>query len=293
MNMRAAAASTSLEFYGRRFLRLTPPLVLLALAYMLVAPGDIGSAMLSLFYLTDYGRAFLVDAGPLSHTWSLAVEEHFYLLWPLALLVLCRLPHRLLIPLLLALYCVATAHRCGVFWTEGYDATYFRFDTRLSGLILGSLLAVLIRSDWNRDAVTLGGIALGLGIAGVFAFESGELSVTLGIAIAEAAALRVILTATEETEPSALTRFLALPALVYVGRISYGLYLFHHPLTWALNGTMHWTVVVAVALPISLALAALSYHLVERPILDRGRKALRVKTAANTPPLGATAAQPA
>ncbi len=174
------------RFYGRRFLRLTPPLVLLALAYMLVAPGDIGSAMLSLFYLTDYGSAFLVDAGPLSHTWSLAVEEHFYLLWPLALLVLCRLPHRLLIPLLLALYCVATAHRCGVFWTEGYDATYFRFDTRLSGLILGSLLAVLIRSDWNRDAVTLGGIALGLGIAGVFAFESGELSVTLGIAIAEA-----------------------------------------------------------------------------------------------------------
>ncbi len=103
----------------------------------------------------------------------------------------------------------------------------------------------------------------------------------------------MILTATEETEPSALTRFLSLPALVYVGRISYGLYLFHHPLTWALNGTMHWTVVVAVALPASLALAALSYHLVERPILDRGRKALRVKTAANTPPLGATAAQPA
>jgi peptidoglycan/LPS O-acetylase OafA/YrhL len=261
-----------LAFYRRRFLRLTPALALTVLGYTIVAPHDVASALIALFYLTDYARSFFVEAGPLSHTWSPAVEEHFYLLWPVALLALCRLQPRTLIPLLMALYTAATVHRCGAFLMDGYDAAYFRFDTRLSGLILGSLLAVLVRTRWSRDAVTLGSIALGLSVAGAFALASGEISLTLGIAVAEAAALRVILTATEERERSALTRFLSLPALVYLGRISYGLYLFHHPITWAFAGTMHWSLVVAVTLPASLALAVISYRFIELPLLDRARR---------------------
>jgi peptidoglycan/LPS O-acetylase OafA/YrhL len=260
-------------FYRRRFLRLTPALALAVAAYTLVAPHDVGAALLSLFYLTDYARAFFVEAGPMSHTWSLAVEEHFYLLWPLALLWLCRLPARTLIPLLIVLYALATAHRCGAAWIGGYDVAYFRFDTRLSGLILGSLLAALLRSDWNRDKVTLTAIGVGLGLTGVFALMSGLISLTLCIAVAEAAALRVILVSVEETKPSALTRALTRPWLLYIGRISYGLYLFHHPMTFVLHDEMglHWTWVVAIALPASLAAAALSYHFIERPILNRAR----------------------
>ncbi len=263
-----------LGFYLRRLCRLTPALVLMLIAYVLLVPHDAGTALVSFFYLTDYARAFFLDPGPLSHTWSLAVEEHFYLIWPLALVALCRLPRRWLIPVLLVLYVVATAYRGGAAWMQGYDATYFRFDTRLSGLILGSLLAVLLRSDVSRDRLTLGAIALGLGVAGAFAWLSGEVSLTLGIAIAEAAALRVIFTVVEEEKPSALTTVLSLPALVYVGRVSYGFYLFHHPVTFALHQQMglNWMPVAAIALPASLALAALSYHFVERPILDRSRR---------------------
>jgi peptidoglycan/LPS O-acetylase OafA/YrhL len=242
-----------LGFYMRRLHRLTPALALTVIAYVLLAPYDIGSALISFFYLTDYARAFFLEAGPLSHTWSLAVEEHFYLVWPLALLALCRLPPRRLVLLLLVLYAAATAHRCGAFWMQGYDATYFRFDTRLSGLILGSLLAVLLRSGFDRDKITLAAIALGLGIAGGFAWLSGQTSLTLGIAVAEAAALRVIFTTVEEKEPSALTRALSTSWLVYVGRISYGLYLFHHPMTFALRHEwgLHWLQVAALALPAS------------------------------------------
>jgi peptidoglycan/LPS O-acetylase OafA/YrhL len=260
-------------FYWRRFLRLTPALALTLAAYAIVAPHDLGSVLIGLFYLNDYARAFFVEAGPLSHMWSLAVEEHFYLIWPIALLALCRLPPRTLIPLLLALYLAATAHRGVASWMQGYDPAYFRFDTRLSGLILGSLLAVLLRTDWSRDKVTLGAIALGLGVAGGFALVSGQTSLTLGIAVAEATALRVILTVVEEKEPSALTRVLSLPALVYVGRISYGLYLFHYPATFVLRDEMglNWMLVTALTLPASLAAAALSYHFIERPILDRAR----------------------
>jgi peptidoglycan/LPS O-acetylase OafA/YrhL len=267
------------RFYLRRFLRLTPALAILAIAYAVAAPDDVGSAVLSLFYLTDYARAFFVEAGPLSHTWSLAVEERFYLLWPAALLVLSRLPPRRLLFVLTGAYVLATAHRCGAAWLQGYDAAYFRFDTRLSGLILGSLLAALVRSGIDRDRTTLTAIALGLLTAGAFAPASGELSLTLGIAIAEAAALRIILTAAVEEAPSAITRLLSMPALAYVGRISYGLYLFHHPLTFALDGAMHWTGVVALTLPASLALAALSYHFVERPLLAR-RAATRTSVEA-------------
>jgi peptidoglycan/LPS O-acetylase OafA/YrhL len=268
-------------FYKRRFFRLTPALAATALAYSVAAPQDVGAALLSLFYLTDYARAFLVEAGPMSHTWSLAVEEHFYLLWPLALLGLCRLQPRALIPILMALYALATAHRCGAFWMDGYDAAYFRFDTRLSGLILGSLLAVLLRSDCSRDGITLGSIGIGLCVAGAFAYFSGQTSLTLGIAIAEATALRVILTTLQEREASSLTRFLSQPWLVYVGQISYGLYLFHHPATFILKERMglHWTHVVALALPASLAVASLSYHLVERPILRHARGEAKAKHA--------------
>jgi peptidoglycan/LPS O-acetylase OafA/YrhL len=262
-------------FYKRRFLRLTPALLLTLLFYVLAAPHDVGSALISLFYLTDYARAFFVAPGPLSHTWSLAVEEHFYLIWPVALLWLCRLSPKKLIPLLIGLYALATAHRCGTFWIDGYDATYFRFDTRLSGLILGSLLAALLRSDLGREKVALASIGVGLGIAGTFALLMRDSSLTLGIAIAEAAALLTILTVVEGKEAPALTRVLTQPWLIYVGRISYGLYLFHHPMTFVLHDEMgmHWLLVTAITLPLSLALAALSYHFVERPVMEWGRKA--------------------
>ena len=79
------------RFYLRRLLRLAPPLLLFLTAYMLIAPRlwpqfdlllHMRDAALAVFYLSDYSQAFWHNPKVLIHTWSLSVEEHFYLIWP-------------------------------------------------------------------------------------------------------------------------------------------------------------------------------------------------------------------
>jgi peptidoglycan/LPS O-acetylase OafA/YrhL len=142
------------RFYVRRYLRLTPPLLALLAAYLVFGPTlwpqfDVWwhwrDAALSALYVSDYGRAFWHMPHIVQHTWSLGVEEHFYLIWPPAVIGLLRLPPRWRLGALLTLYVAATAWRMA--WYDeaaGWPETYFRFDTRMSGLILGALLATLL-----------------------------------------------------------------------------------------------------------------------------------------------------
>lgn len=89
----------TLRFYGRRFVRLMPALVFLLAVYVIAAPlmwpsmsrsEHIGHALVAGFYLSDYGYALWRIPEFLRHTWSLSVEEHFYLLWPPVLVLLLR-----------------------------------------------------------------------------------------------------------------------------------------------------------------------------------------------------------
>lgn len=283
------------RFFLRRIKRLTPALLLLTVIYAALAPfiwrqwsaaEHAGLSALSFFYLMDYARAFWIGHNPLTHTWSLAVEEHFYLLWPFVLLALARwVPVRRWLMVLAAAYLAATVWRCVSVDLYGWTATYFRFDTRLSALILGSLLAVLFATDTAQRGRQVWTSALAAGAIIISAFavrlydgaESTGQWATLGIAIIEALSLAVILTIVErhrEGTSSLLTRMLSVGPIVYVGRISYGLYLFHHPLTYGLYH-YHWTTALLISLPVSFALAALSFHLVEHPIL-RGQAPFRL-----------------
>jgi len=283
------------RFYLRRIRRLTPALLALTLLYALLAPfvwpersaaEHAGLSALGFLYLMDYARAFFVGHSPLVHTWSLAVEEHFYLVWPFVLIAMSRwVPVRHWLKLLAAAYLAATLWRCLSVDIHGWEATYFRFDARLSALILGSLLAVLFKLEApprQRQAWAFALIAGACAIAAlaIWTYDGRETTggwATLGIAIAEALSLAVILTIVERHgagRSSLLTRALSGAALVYVGRVSYGLYLYHHPLTYWLYGH-HWSVVVLIGLPLALSLAALSYHLIEQPVLN-GRNPFRL-----------------
>jgi peptidoglycan/LPS O-acetylase OafA/YrhL len=141
------------QFYLRRLLRLGPPLLLLLLVYLAVAPtiwpqlseGEhLRDAALTGFYLSDYAFAFWEIPKLLRHSWSLSVEEHFYLIWPLVVLLLARCDARRRILILAGLFVLATAWRVFEYYHTGWDATYYRFDTRISGLILGALLATCL-----------------------------------------------------------------------------------------------------------------------------------------------------
>lgn len=151
------------RFYRRRFFRLMPALLLFLAVYCLVAPlfwpdSDdwYVDALVSAFYLADYGIAFFDLPNSLLHMWSLSVEEHFYLVWPLMLwLIVRRTPRGQVWCRIFGLFLLAWAWR--VYWVaqeQQFYEIFFRFDTRATGLLAGSLLAALVmeRPAWFERA---------------------------------------------------------------------------------------------------------------------------------------------
>lgn len=251
------------EFYSRRIRRLTPPLALL-----LILAACYGTPMGELFNAASYSNDYVMGWQDrnilLGHTWSLSVEEHFYLVWPVAILLLKRLPKKVWFPLLVAVYLATTAWRDVSFDVFGYKLTYFRFDTRLSGLMLGALLAVLVRSEIRKAWLIV------LFIAAAAINMLVELNhFTIGTTIAEAVTALVLL---QTRNNGLVSKALSLSPLVWVGRMSYGVYLFHFPISIVMfvNG-YGWTSILAATVIVSLGLAALSHYTIERYAQTIGR----------------------
>jgi peptidoglycan/LPS O-acetylase OafA/YrhL len=287
-------------FYLRRFLRLTPPLALMLLAYLAAAPlvwpeittGEhLAGAALAGLYLTDYSIAFWRWPEMLGHTWSLSVEEHYYLLWPALVLLLFRLDRDRQLFWLAVLLALATLWRiASLSFVSEWETAYSRFDTRMSGLLLGGLLRVWLARGQTIPPVAADALGV-LGIAGVgfsmLFFHWGDGAVLVwGLPLVELASAAIILAASDER--TWVHRRLSSRPLVWVGLISYGLYLWHYPIARALRETAGWPETLLVTLALSLALAALSYHLIERPIRRlRRRWKPSLKSAAIARPLSA------
>jgi peptidoglycan/LPS O-acetylase OafA/YrhL len=231
----------------------------------------------------------------LNHFWSLAVEEHFYLFWPLVVFVLARRP-RALIAVSLATSLGAMLARLagslmGLSWWTTYTLTPFRLD----GLALGAFLAVTARQPGGLER-------LARALPQVVAVAGGLLAVTfvwtrlvsregLELVLPVRAALILMLLACLlvwaliAPERSATSRFFCSRSMVFLGTYSYGLYVYHHFISYYLTANStdlalaRWlgSHVVAVALQAtlgasaSLALAYLSYELFEKRFLELKR----------------------
>ncbi|MDH1427678.1 acyltransferase [Comamonas aquatica] len=281
------------RFYRRRFFRLMPALALFLAAYVLFAPlfwpdlDDIyQDALVSLLYLADYGIAFFDSPDTLLHMWSLAVEEHFYLIWPplLALLVRKAAPGKLWRTILL-LWVLAWAWR--IFWVfqgQQFYEIFFRFDTRATGLLAGSLLAALLHERTGfAEAIQsrlhhVMWLPLAIPLLMSLGWDNQD-AMLWGITVVECAAI-VILVAVQRQ--GLIYDMLTAPALVQLGRLSYGIYLWHYPVVRYLRAEFSWPVVLVLGLAISAALAALSFYTVERWAL-RWRDAPRKERPANVP----------
>lgn len=260
------------QFYARRALRLYPTLLLLIAAYVLLAPALWPTdnkwliAGLTGFYLMDYALAFWNLPLTIGHTWSLGIEEKFYLLWPLVLPFLLRT--RRPIVWLFAAFIAVTAWRYYVTVTWGWQQGYFSFDTRMSGILIGAI-AALLPLKMSRHAVIVACGALIIVVAAPFmpsvpARLAAE-GVTLIVTLAELSAFVIVRYAADHGTGSLL---LASPPLVYIGRLSYGIYLWHWPVVFLLKDVHHqpWWISLSATVMFSFAMAVLCLKFVDMPI---------------------------
>jgi peptidoglycan/LPS O-acetylase OafA/YrhL len=302
------------NFYMRRTLRIWPAyylLVAITLAIGLlfqVAPGLVSGTsseriLRTIVWPASYlTNAYVAYSGTedvtLLHSWSLSLEEQFYLVWPAVLILAGRRAVALVIATIVAI----TAWRI---WLTlhipaGIPAMrriFYAPDTRMDVLLYGVLVAFAVRSEtcrtwltrWLSRASVVGALALAF-LAAVYASNrwSGWFGNSLGYGCS-AAIMACLLAYLVLVRPAAPLRWLEWRPIAYVGKISYGVYLFHLGVIDALHSLMGEPVtsggkaLCALAVyAVSIGVAALSYRYFEAPILK-----LKSRFVAVPAPLGA------
>ena len=341
-------------FWARRARRLLPALAVVLVVVTLVVhftyPAglypDLRMADLSaLFYFSNWwqiassGNYFVATGAisPLTHTWSLAVEEQFYLVWPLVVLAVLHLARRASrgrrpvggsrgdgspadgipadgipadgspadhptagggrpdrgVEALLALSVagvVASATEMAVLYRPGVNITrlYFGTDTHAQSILVGAVLACTLTlvqrhrghtgmaptasSAPARAALTVVGLCGLAGTVVLTATVSGTSALAYrGGFLVSALSAAALITGAVCVAGGPIARVLALRPLVWMGTVSYGAYLWHFPVFIELDGARTGTsgaVLVALRLGVTFVLAAASYYLVERPVME-------------------------
>jgi len=223
---------------------------------------------------------------PLQHTWSLGVEEQYYLFWPLLVLAVAAVfgARARWAVFGLAVLGAAGSAVAATLMASDVNRVYFGTDTRVQALLVGAAAAALLVRDWKVltsggtlirtryrrwAAATLSFVGLAM-LAALAHYATGsarEFRLGLLTVVAVAAVLVVAPVALDQSSPVART--LAFRPLVWLGAISYGVYLWHWPIFLALNGERtgwsDWRL-FAVRCAATVVVAAASWWLLEQPI---------------------------
>lgn len=274
------------RFYLRRTLRLAPALLLVvafSVACALVAFEDspdlrhetLAGAPAVVLYVGNWVRAFADHGGVLgllAHTWSLSIEEQFYLAWPVLLLAAFRWKGARGVLAVATVGALASLAVRLILWDGAHSLAriYNGTDTNADQLLAGCALAAAIRLYPSTVArVCRLAVLPAIGVLLVFVFApipDGPLHTWGYTALALTSAL-FIGHAASATRGGVVTA-LSWGPLAYAGRLSYGLYLWHFPLALILGDRFPLTPVrVVVVLACTFVAAAASFYLVERPIL--------------------------
>ena len=193
-------------------------------------------------------------------------REHFYLIWPFAVLLLARVEPRWRMAGLFGVDWLATAWRIFEYESLGWAATYFRADTRLSGLICGALLAICSR-EWAESQKRLP-TASAFGLRRARCLPVARLlarAVDFGVAGEPGADGRRGLAHRSLGTKLVGKQGIVGAALVGIGVISYGLYLWHYPAAVFFRELLPWYQMAPIVLIFAFAAAIASYMTVERP----------------------------
>lgn len=283
------------DFYARRAQRILPAAVVVSAA-IITAAGLLTSSLRVRQYAEDalWSAAFLENlhlirqatdyfaetaASPFQHFWSLSVEEQFYLVWPLLLILLLRALRPGSVMLVVAMLCAlslgASISLTVTDPSEAYFSTYTRaFELGLGALLAFAALSVTRVPRWFAWLGGLAGTAMIIGTA-LWMTEDGfpgwhALVPTTGAVLLLAAGMR---------EQVGVNRLLGVRPLRWLGDISYSLYLWHWPVIVLGDPLVpdDWSQAARVALLVGISLVAadLTFRLVEDPLLRRRRTVFR------------------
>jgi peptidoglycan/LPS O-acetylase OafA/YrhL len=298
-------------FWARRARRLLPALFLMLAGVALYAafvaqPSQVGQIrgdeLATLGYVANWrqiiigGNYFAIFGAPspLNHTWSLAIEEQFYLIWPLVIVGLAalagknkRLAPRVFVTALLGTLALGTFTILYALSGGSGARIYFGTDTRAPAILLGAALAAAVacwgsvRSPVGRVGVELAGFAGVAWLAWAW-FDLGGQDPFLergGLLLCGVAGVAVI-AAAAHPQRGPIAAALSLRPLVWLGLISYGLYLWHWPIFVWLNpdrlGMSGWAL-FGVRVAVTLAVSIASYVLVEQPIRHGALRGWRIR----------------
>jgi peptidoglycan/LPS O-acetylase OafA/YrhL len=309
------------QFWLRRAKRLLPALFVMivgiaAFAWLFAAPTELerirGDAISTLFYYANWhailsGRGYwelFSNPSPLEHAWSLAIEEQFYLVWPLVVGALSWFVHWRarrrerstdIAPVLFGV-CLAGAFASpllmALLFDPGTDPSkiYVRTDTRMGTILLGAALACWvywrgpIRSRAGRVALEGAALAGLVMMLAAWIWVDGQMSAVYrgGFLLFDIACVTLI-AACAHPRPMAVARAFSWRPIMALGLISYGLYLWHWPvyltLTPERTGLDGWAL-LSLRIAVSVAFGIASYFLVEKPIRHASLSGTKVLVAA-------------
>ena len=274
-----ASGSVDLKkFYARRALRIIPPLVVgVLIAAVFWQSGNLRASLPAILFF--YANLLdLKDLGSMHHTWSLSIEEQFYLFWPALFLLVARRGMGDVIRLTGALIAAAFCLRV-VMYAAGFDHEFlYRFTfTRIDDLAAGCLAAVWLRRNESAGSLPRGALSgLFIFICGVFLLmppKDNGFMLTVGYTFfAFCFALFIMLTVSIEG-PHPIRALLSSRAMRYFGRRSYGLYVYHLPIFFALEhlrdpgNPYNFVLVTMGKFAATFAVAEISFRVVESPAL--------------------------
>ncbi len=284
-------------FYERRVRRLFPALFVVLIActiagYLLFLPAEFAAFGRSVVATSAFASNFLfwhqagyfdtpAELKPLLHTWSLAVEEQFYLVFPALLIVLSKYPNATKATWLgvLAIALISFALSAGLVGSHP-DAAFYLPHTRIWELMIGALLVCApipaITTPRAREAAAL----LGLVLIGASVSLYSPRTPFPGIAALPPCVGAALIIHAGRSGTSRIHSLLSSRAFVYVGLISYSLYLWHWPILVFARAVTAQPLTSLETLPLvalSLVAADLSWRFIEAPFRGRGRRFSRAQ----------------
>lgn len=296
------------KFWIRRFKRLIPAVVFLLMvlvSYMLLfnlerlmaIKSDVIAALIYMsnwwFIIEDVSYFEALEANPLKHLWSLAIEEQFYIIWPIILLFMLVFVKRLgrvwLITFILSLVSLIVMIVLSEPQMDN-SRVYFGTDTRAHSLLIGALLAYIfppfrLKAQIDR---TSGAVLNGIGIVSLgvliymFTFVSAShYWIYAGGLYLIAAITTLLIAASVHPTTFFATKLLGNPLFVFIGKRSYSLYLWHYPIitlsnTYFIQGQVPFYMII-IQVVLTFVMAEVSYRFIEQPFRNEGFKALGFK----------------